>query len=112
MAGGVAEVEHATNAAFPFVRCDHLGLDATAFGDDGCHHLRRATEGLRHVTADPVEEIPARRHPVLDDFVEAGAKLAPRQRLEHERIDGHEPWLMEGADQVLPEWMVHAHLAA
>ena len=54
----------------------------------------------------------ARRHAVLDDFVEPRPELPPRQRAEHRRVDDDRVRLIERADQVLAERMVDADLAA
>ena len=76
-----------------------------------------STSGLRSknrlcARAHPFEQLRVERHPVLHHLVEARAELAPRQRREHERIDRHELRLVECANQVLAERMVHPHLAA
>ena len=73
---------------------------------------RRARRSPSARCAIALEERRARRHPVLDHFVQPGAELAPRQRAEHRRIDDDGVRLVEGADQVLAERMVDADLAA
>ena len=50
--------------------------------------------------------------PYFDHLVEAGPELAPRQRRDQQRIDDHQPRLVERADQVLAERVIHADLAA
>ena len=71
-----------------------------------------ARENRVDVAPDAIEQIAARGHAVLDDFVQAGAELAARQRFEQRRIDGDERRMVEGADQVLAERVIDAHLAA
>ena len=49
---------------------------------------------------------------VLDDFGEAGAEFPGRERPQRLDVGDHEPRLMEGADQVLPQRVVDGGLAA
>ena len=78
----------------------------------GGQRLGIAREDRFALGRDAVEQRRARRHPVFDHFVEAGAELAAGQRAEHRRIDDDRVRLIEGADQVLAERVVHADLAA
>ena len=64
------------------------------------------------IPGDPIEQGGARRHPVLDHLVQAGAELASGERAEDRRIDDDRVRLIEGADEVLAHAMVHADLAA
>ena len=111
-AGRVAEIQHASRPGLAFVLGDDLRLDAAAVGDDRYQHVGRAREDFADARFEPREEIGVRRRAVLHHFVEPGPELPPRQRREHERIDDHVPRLVERADQVLPERMIDADLAA
>ena len=51
-------------------------------------------------------------HAVLDHLGVAGPHLAVRQGFQHRKIGQHQPWLMEGADQVLAAGGVDGGLAA
>ena len=62
--------------------------------------------------ADPIEQRAARDDAVLDDFVQAGAELAARERGEELRVDDHRRRLVIGADEVLAGGVVDADLAA
>ena len=64
------------------------------------------------VACQAIEQIAARDHAVLHDFVETRAEFTPRQCLEQQRIDDDERRLMKRADQVLAERVVDADLAA
>ena len=112
VAGGVAEVEHASRAAFALVARDHVGLDPAAFGDHRLEDVRITLEELLDRAADAIEQAAARGHAVLDDFVEPGPELPSRKARDQQGIDHHEPRLVKRADQVLAQRMVHAHLAA
>ena len=112
VSGGVAEVEDAAQARFLLVLRDHVRLDPARLGDDRGQHLGFTIEDRAMLLRDTFEERGAGGDAVLDDFIEAGAELAARQRAEHRRVGDHRVRLVEGADQVLPERMVDADLAA
>ena len=64
------------------------------------------------LSGETIEQRAAGDHAVLDDFVQAGSELAPRQRLQQLRIDHDDRRLVKRADQVLAERVVDADLAA
>ena len=64
------------------------------------------------MTLEPVEKRRIGNERVLDDFGEAGAELAGRQRRQRRGVGDHGDRLVKGADQVLAGGMVHACLAA
>ena len=108
----VAEVQDPAQSPLALVPSHHVGLDPARFGDDRRQRFGRAREDRLAISRDAIEERGARRHPVLDHLVQPGAELAARQRGEHERIDDNRVRLVEGADQVLAQRVVDAHLAA
>jgi hypothetical protein len=87
VAGRMAEVEDAPRPGFAFVEGHDVRLDPARLGDDRHQRVGGARENRLALARDAIEERRARRHPVLDHFVEAGAEFAPRQGAEHERID-------------------------
>jgi len=112
MAGCVTEVQHPSRARLPFVEAHHIRLDRARLADNRHEHRRLACEDGVHLAIDAFEQVAARRHAVLDDFVQAGAELAARQRLEERGIDDHHRGLVKCTDQILAERVIDAHLAA
>ena len=108
----VPEVEDAAQPAFALVFGHDLRLDAARLDDRRQQHVGIFREDLFRVTRDAIEQLAAGDHSVLDHFVEARAELAPRQRLQQQRIDRDDRRLMERADHVLAERVVDADLAA
>ena len=88
-------------------------LDAARLADD------RAPAPRARARRSPCDRWPTRSNsagldvmPYLTTSYRPGAELAARQRAEHGRIDDDRVRLIEGADQVLAERVVDAHLAA
>ena len=110
--GRVAEVQHAPRARLALVESNHLRLDRARFPDHGHERVCLAREDRAHLPIDALEETAARGHRVFDHLVEAGAEFPARQGFEQCRIRRHERGLMERTDQIFPERMIDAHLAA
>jgi hypothetical protein len=108
----VAEVQHAAQSRLAFVGRDDIGLDAARLGHDGGDGDFVAREERWQRARNLIEERRACNHPVLHNFVQAGAKLAPRQRGQHRWIGDNEAWGVECADQVLAEWVIDPDFAA
>ncbi len=97
---------------FLFVARDHFGFDAHRIADHAVHHIRRVRQDALRLAAHQPEQIGVGDHAMFDDFEQAGAVFALRQRVQHGRIDNHRQRLMKAADQVLAGGQVHAGFAA
>ena len=113
MADRVAEVQHAPQSGLrarrptttsALMRHDSATIDATA----SASRANSAGSDVR----DTIEQRGAGDDAVLDDLVQAGAKLAARQRRQHVGVGDHEARRMKRANEVLAERVIDADLAA
>ena len=97
---------------FLFVARNHFGFDAHRIANHAVHYIRRVRQDALRLAAHQPEQIGVGDHAMLDDFEQAGAIFALRQRVQHGWIDDHRQRLMKAADQVLAGGQVHAGFAA
>ena len=113
MTDRVAEVQRAPRPGFALVRGRRLCLDAAAVRDDGASSGQPCVLSIDPSSDQrPVEQRPRRDDAVFDDFVQAGAEFARRQRPQHSAGSHTPATAVKRADQVLAGAQVHADLAA
>ena len=97
----MAEVQDRAQTALSLILSHNTGLDLAA----ARHHRRKrvgvALEQFGHDLFEALEQFHVVNDAVFDDFGEAGAKLARRQRLQRVEIAEHEARLVKCADQIL-----------
>ena len=107
VADGVAEIEQGPQAGALLLVLRHdPGLDRDVAGDE------RREGGARGGGIEVVEHGGVADDGVLDDLGKAFAVFAVGQGFEREGIGEHQPWLVEGADEVFTGTGVDAGLAA
>lgn len=112
MAEGVAVVEVGAFALLRFVFGDNGTFDFAGTDDGIFECIEILVEDAFGVFFHVMEEFGIGDDAVFDDFGESGAQFAVGQAFEEGEIDEHGAGLMERADDVLPERMIHTGLTA
>ncbi len=71
-----------------------------------------ALQNARAVLFEAQKQLNVPDNSALQRFVKSGAKLAVGKRLQHRRIDQHDPGMVESSHQILPGDQIHSRLAA
>ena len=112
MAEGVAEIERGAHAGLALVRRHDLGLVAARTLDGLGQRIRVAFQQPVQVLFEPDKKRRVADEAVLDDLGQPGREFTVGKRVERVGVDNHRARLVERADHVLAECMVHAGLAA
>ena len=105
------EVEERAGPRLPLVEGDDLRLDLAGSADGVSKGGGIAPAQAVDVFLEPFEEANVANRPVLDHLGEARGELAVGKGIEGRGVGNDRERLVEGADHVLAERVVHAGLA-
>ena len=112
VADRVAKVQHAAQAVLALVRGNDFRFQFHGLRDQPLQFHRIAFQNARAILLEAQKQFDVADDAALQRFVESGAKLAIRQRLQHRGIDQHHPRMMKRSHHVLAGNQIDSRLAA
>ncbi len=112
VAEGVAEVQKRPGAALALVSCHHLRLVSAGAVDDEGQRFAVEIQHRAQVRLYPGEKFEVADEAVLDNLGESGAELPEGKGPKGRRVRENAARLVERADHVLAQAVIHRGLAA
>src|ERR1700728_1456988 len=107
VAYGVAEIEHAAQAAFLLISGNDFSFQLHALGDQSLKLDRIALQNLRAFLFEAQKKIEIADDATLESLIQAGAKGAGRKRVQDLRVNQNHPWMAISPKQIFTGPEIH-----